>query len=491
MAGFAAVAVVVSTPDGPVQPVMPVGAEASGPLTALATFAGLDGLSASALGLVTIAAMVLAIAGFLLVVRAAWRGEVSAGWVLGLAAAYHLVVLFLPLLGSRDVFSYAMYGRIASVYRANPYVLTPADFPSDPWFGFIGPKWAGTPAVYGPGFTAMSSLVTRVAGEMWVTLLAFRVIVVAASLATVAIAARLAGQLRPARRAFAAAMIGLNPVVLFMAVAGDHNDVLLGLAVIGALALLASRRPLLATAMLTLGMLVKAPAALPLLLCIVVAVASEPSARRVRTLLAHLGLVLGLVALVAAAFLQTEDPSLGLVELSGHTGWLAVSSTVARLTRAGGSGDPVAVAVRVACSVVLVGIVAGIAVRLGRRAALRGSVDPLAQGAGWGWSLLALTLLAPVLLPWYLAWSLPLAWLLPRTPRIILLVLSSLLSLTHLVALPSRFPVVYDATSAAGRWLLAPAIAGLLVWLLLDLGRRFARGAPLEHDEQQVPAHAD
>ena len=47
---------------------------------------------------------------------------------LTMTVAYHLAILLLPLLLSRDVFSYAYYGRILSRYGGNPYVNTPADY---------------------------------------------------------------------------------------------------------------------------------------------------------------------------------------------------------------------------------------------------------------------------------------------------------------------------------------------------------------------------
>jgi hypothetical protein len=50
-----------------------------------------------------------------------------------------------------------------------------------------------------------------------------------------------AERVRPGRVAFAAAAYGLNPVVLFLAVGSGHNDVLVALSIIGAVALLTSR----------------------------------------------------------------------------------------------------------------------------------------------------------------------------------------------------------------------------------------------------------
>ena len=67
--------------------------------------------------------------GFILILRESWNRRISMRMVFVLAIAFHVLVLTLPLLFSRDVYSYAYYGRIASTYGANPYVFTPHDFP--------------------------------------------------------------------------------------------------------------------------------------------------------------------------------------------------------------------------------------------------------------------------------------------------------------------------------------------------------------------------
>ncbi|MGH2579757.1 MAG: hypothetical protein ACRDGP_02770, partial [Actinomycetota bacterium] len=149
IASVVLVATVASVPRSPLQPALPGSAEATGPFRWLAELTALDGVHGNALVAVSVITVALAAAAFLAVLRESWRGTISPGTVIGLAVAYHVVVLFLPLLFSRDVYSYAYYGRIAAVYHANPYVTTPSDFPSDPLAQYVGPRWVDTPAVYG------------------------------------------------------------------------------------------------------------------------------------------------------------------------------------------------------------------------------------------------------------------------------------------------------------------------------------------------------
>ncbi|MGH2660154.1 MAG: glycosyltransferase 87 family protein, partial [Actinomycetota bacterium] len=267
------VATVGATPGSPFQPVLPAAAQPWGPFRWLAGLMALDALGDGALVAVAVFAMAFAAVAFVFVLREAWRGTISPQLVIGLAVAYHVVVLLLPLLFSRDVYSYAYYGRIAGIRHANPYVATPSDYPNDALWLYVGPRWVDTPAVYGPLFTMLSSLVVRIFDNVTALIVAFRLIAAAASLATIAIVVKMVRDVRPGREAFAVALIGLNPVVLFQSVASGHNDLLVALSVAGGVALVFARRDLLATAVLALGALVKATAAVPLLLLIVAAAA--------------------------------------------------------------------------------------------------------------------------------------------------------------------------------------------------------------------------
>lgn len=480
------VALVAATPGSPFTPILPAAGRASGPFRWLAEVLGLDGVHGSALAAVGVGAVALAAVAFLLVLREAWRGNVSPKAVITLAIAYHAVVLLLPLLFSRDVYSYAYYGRIAGIHHANPYVATPADFPDDLLALYVGPKWIDTPAVYGPLWTQVSALLARLVEDVTSFVVAFRLIAAAASLGTLALIAWLTRRAWPEREAFALAAFGLNPVVLFQSVGSGHNDLLVALAVAGALALVASRRTLLATAVLALGALVKVTAGVPLLLLVVVVVARAPRGRRLRALVAHVGVAGGLALLFAAPFLNTRDPSLGMLELSTHEGWLAPSRLFRRALD-GVSGDALGVVARVVFPAVLLGALFLIARSLAHRAP---TLAPTGEGAGWAWGLLCLMLLGPVLLPWYVVWTLPLVWTLPRVPRAVAIGTGLALTVSQWTSEPARFDAAYDANIWFGHYVVTPVVVGLLVWLLVDLWRRSRAGAPLEDVRGEVPAAA-
>lgn len=471
-----------ATPGSTFQPVLPAGARPTGPFRWLGRLIGFDRLPGAWLVAVGVAIAVLAVVAFLLVLRETWRGTIAVRTTVILGVAYQLVVLVVPLLFSRDVYSYAFYGRIASVYHANPYVHTPVEFASDPLWPLVGPKWVNTPAVYGPGWTLLSAGLTRVVRGPAALVHAFRLIAVGASLATIAVIRDTARRVWPARAAFGVAAFALNPVVIFHSAASGHNDLLVGLAVVGAFALLLRGRELPAVAVLALGALVKATAVIPLVLVLVWCVARTERGRRMRTALTHVGLAAAIGLLVALPFVNTTDPSLGMVELAGHEGWLAPSPSLRKLVDTISFGT-LGWLTRVAFALLLLAAVVGLARDVARRATER---TPRDLGAAMAWSLVLIMLLGPVLLPWYVVWALPLAWLLPRAPRTTLLAAGVGLTLAQWSTESLRYPGAFNVNLAFGRWVVVPVMIVLLVWTLADLRRRLHLGLPLE-DQEQVP----
>jgi hypothetical protein len=495
--GVAGMALVASVPGSPFLPVLPSGVEPSGPFRWLASVLALDRLHGAALVLAGVVSVACAAASFLFVLREAWRGTVSMRTVVLLAVALHAVVLTLPLLFSRDVYSYIAYGNIAGLHHANPYVQTPIDFPHDAVATLVGQKWVATPAVYGPLFTGFASVVVRTVNGLQAQVEVFRWTAAIASLGTVVVIATTVRRVWPERAVFAIAAFGLNPVVLFGSVASGHNDLLVALAVAGAFALVRKGQELPAVVVLALGALVKATAALPLLLLVVWCVARAPAGRRVRTVATRAGLAAGIVAAAAAPFFQLHDPSLGMVALASHEGWLAPSRLFRRLLDAVG-GNEIGVIARIVFATLLLvslSLLAGVvwrAARAGAEGAHPASARAaLELGAAWGWSLVLLMLLGPILLPWYVVWALPLVWILPRASRAALLGTSTALALSQWTAEPSRFPRAYNLNVLVGHYLITPFVIALLGWVLVDGRRRRRDGAALRDEEPVAEAAGD
>ena len=148
------------------------------------------------------------------------------------ACAVQLVPLGAPLLLSTDAWAYWAYGRIAAVHDANPYRAEPDEFPNDPAFRFMGTDWRDSTTVYGPAFTLGSEPLARAAGSSadaaaWI----YKSLAAVCVLAAAALAARLSR-----RPALALVFVGWNPLLAVHFAGGGHNDALLALLVVGALA---------------------------------------------------------------------------------------------------------------------------------------------------------------------------------------------------------------------------------------------------------------
>ncbi len=484
VAGFLVEAVVAAVPGSPLQPILAPGADPGGPFVWVAETLRLDRLG-DALPVASVLGVVAGMAGFLVLLRAAWRGDLSLRFALGLSVAFHLAIVLQPLLISRDVYSYIAHGQIVSVHHANPYVQTPADFPGFLSRTLVGPQWVDTPSVYGPLFTHLAGLVTRTTPRLDVLVDAFRLIAIAASLATTFVIAAISRGLRPDRAAFAVAAFGLNPVILFQSAGSGHNDLLVALGIALAAWCVLRGRTHWAVVLVACAGLVKATAFLPLLLLVIWVAWRRPPGERLRAGVTHAALGFAVFAVVAIPFLQWHDPTLGMLELSSHEGWLAPSRFFRRVIDAI-SVDTLGVVARVVFAVALVAAVVWLVRGIARAAASGRPVLELL--GGWGWALLVLTLLGPVLLPWYLAWSLPLTWILPRVPRVSLIALSVVLALSQWTAEPLRFPEAYDLNILIGHYALTPIVIGLLVWLGLDLRRRLSIPLALHDEEGREPA---
>jgi alpha-1,6-mannosyltransferase len=481
---FSAVALIAATPGSPYHPVLPE-TQGNGPFGLLAQLLFLDALPHGVLIAIGFVAMISAGVAFLMVLWAAERGEITTRTVVTLAVVYHAVILLLPLLLSRDVFSYAFYGRILSRYGHNPYVSTPADFPANDLSRFVYPGWRDTPSVYGPVFVWLAAAITAVFRGMVDVIEAFRAVAVAASLGSLWFVVRLVGRVRPGRQAYAAAMIGLNPVVLFHTVGGGHVDVLVMLAVSAAIYLVATQRELPATVALTIGALVKISAAVPLALLIAYVVVRAP-AHRWRVAAAHVGAALGIAFVAAVPFMQRSNPTLGMVELVQHGSWIAPPALVERLFEAVGTviagdlGGSAGVVVARLC--MFAALAAGLLtiMRQVLRHAGEGSVSFLA--AAWGWSFLLMMLFSPTLFPWYFAWMLPVAWALPRVPRRTLEVSFIALVTAQLTTENFRLPEWMHVDLAIGH----PILVIVLAWFLRDLYLRLKHDVPLDAETEDV-----
>jgi alpha-1,6-mannosyltransferase len=353
---------------------------------------GRNGIDLELGGLIVVLALMFV--SYAMVIAAADR--LSPRAVLTGIAALNALVLLAPPLFSTDIFSYAAYGRIGAVYGANPYVHGPSAIALDPLNPFIAARWLATPTAYGPLFTALSYLLARL--DVAANVLAYKSIAAVSSLVIVVVvwnAARLRG-FNPVK---AAAIVGLNPVIVVFGVGGGHNDLLMLAMLVTGIYVLLRNKERTSGALIVAAAAVKLSAGLLLPFAVARSGGGRDGVRSRRTFLAGVGIA-GLVGGVFSFLVFGSGPLQlfsTLQNIQAHGGLNSIPGlllTLAGLGEFSGVAGPVLDACFVICVVWLV------------QRVWMGQLDWI-TGAGWATVVLLLT--AGLLLPWYVGWLIPLA----------------------------------------------------------------------------------
>ncbi len=173
--------------------------------------------------------------------------------LVGAAVALQTVVaLARPPGATEDLWWYAIYGRILAVYHASPYTHVAVQYPHDPLLALVGHTWRHTPSVYGPAFTALSGVASVVLST---SVLGTRLFY--QGLAAVALVTACVVVWRRTRSADAIAFFALSPFTALYLVNGGRNDILVGVALLGAVVLAQRQHPTAAGVVGGLGALVK------------------------------------------------------------------------------------------------------------------------------------------------------------------------------------------------------------------------------------------
>ena len=347
-----------------------------------------------------IAALVLMFVSYALVTSVA--SEISPRVILGAIVVLNLLVWLAPPLVSTDAFSYQAYARMGAQYGVNPYLNGPYAIRLDGVFPYVGAKWSYIPSAYGPVFTAFSYLLAPLG--VAASVVAYKSIAVFCSLALVAIVWRCA-QVRGSDPVRAAALVGLNPLLVVYGVGGGHNDLLMLVLLAGGVyAILAGRaRSGGALAVLAIGVKLTAGIVLPF------ALAAGGRERRRRDL------VVGLVASCTAIATLS-------VTMFG-TGALHLLATVGQSqSQSRGDWNSIPAVIEDRLGLPTLGHVVGAMLAAGFLVLCARLLYRVWQGRmdwidGAGWATLAMLVASSSLLPWYVCWLLPFAAL-GRDPRL-------------------------------------------------------------------------
>jgi Glycosyltransferase family 87 len=322
-----------------------------------------------------------------LIALAGRSGAVSKRWAIILVAALHAIVFAGPILLSTDVFSYIAYARMGVEHGLNPYLHGPIAIAHDPVYRYVGQDWKHVATAYGPLYTLLSYPLAPlgVKGALW----GMKLAALLASAGTLALTWHCA-RVRELDPVKALLVVGANPLYIIYGLGGAHNDLIMLLLMMAAVAFTFAGKDASAAASVVAGALVKATVAVLLPFMIL-------ARRRVASLFGALaalaaGALIGYAAfgihginVVAAlnrdaAFVSTDSFATEIAHLFGKPGVFPVDHTLLKAA--------------------LVVIALHLLWRTWR------GYDWVAAS---GWTLLAISVTSTWLLAWYVLWPLPLA----------------------------------------------------------------------------------
>ncbi|MFI5591020.1 polyprenol phosphomannose-dependent alpha 1,6 mannosyltransferase MptB [Amycolatopsis sp. NPDC051758] len=374
-------------------------------------------------------------------------GRIGSRPILVAAGCWMAPLLISPPLFTRDVFSYLGQGA-QLLYGLDPYANGPAELDVLPnVVQNVHPLWQTTPAPYGPLFLLISKGVVSVSGDnMILGVILMRVVLLAGLAGTLWALPRLVKHLG-----------GKLPVALWLAVAspmmvihlfgGPHNDLMmLAFLTIGVLAVL-ERKHVIAVVLVTIGMLIKPTAAIALPFMVWIWANHLEGESKVRNFLRAGAASVGLFLPV---FVAGTWISLGSLNLGWWSGLKAPQLIANWLNIPTGIGEVFYNLVHLIVDVqvspfVTVARAAGMLLLIGFGIrqwwlARNGGTEAVYRA---GISLLAVAILMPPTLPWYLTWGFVLLSAFKWQPRHQALVVAVSVFVT-LVYYPTGEQALYD-----------------------------------------------
>ena len=225
------------------------------------------------------------------------RLEVSPRALAATTAVSSLLLLAAFPVGSKDIFAYSFFGKLWGLYHKNPYIVTLADVPADPWQPFVQARWRNLPAAYGPVFLWQARAIYVLTTEhLWAAVWLHKAVATSLLFASLWLARALLRSTAPdvtrwssrgcapatappgcspsarSGRAVATALttgwceraqprapswqlvlLAWNPLLPFESANGGHNDIAMVLLLLGALECWRRRRPNAASGLLALS----------------------------------------------------------------------------------------------------------------------------------------------------------------------------------------------------------------------------------------------
>jgi hypothetical protein len=136
-----------------------------------------------------------------------------------------VIFIFAPAVMSQDIFLSATYGRMASFYNVNPYVVSPTAYPTDIFHMFLLNQGLGV-AHYGPLWIDMTLPVVIIARESVAHILfGFRLLGFICYIANAMLIWTILAELKREMRIAGVILFAWNPLVLLLGVGEAHYEI--------------------------------------------------------------------------------------------------------------------------------------------------------------------------------------------------------------------------------------------------------------------------
>lgn len=141
--------------------------------------------------------------------------------VIPLFISIYAVLVFSYPATSYDLFNYMATAKVTFVHRENPYIVMPIDIANDPVLAYT--RAANKTALYGPAWILLTSApVLFGGGNVWITMVLFRIVTTLFLLLTAYLLYRLSsGDL------VKTAFFAFNPLVILETGSAGHNDIVM------------------------------------------------------------------------------------------------------------------------------------------------------------------------------------------------------------------------------------------------------------------------
>jgi len=168
-----------------------------------------------------------------------------------------IILLAIPPLTSQDVFWNLFHGKIFTHYHQNPYLVTPQEFPADPYLKLIR-VWQDFPMTHGPLWTLLVSAVSVLtANNLFSSVFILRMVLFIILGLVIGLMVFIVRQINPPWSFPAFIALSWQPLLLINTINNASNDIIIGLTALLGLFLISRGRYFQGFTVLWIGVLVK------------------------------------------------------------------------------------------------------------------------------------------------------------------------------------------------------------------------------------------